>query len=125
VRTNAVGGNFAASTLTTIHVYSMSNLGTAYGGGFIRVCRLLRSTGREQVTMGLKRKELEARWRSANAWSMLRASAKRVEGTGMADEADWRFRGHAGSDYRTEKRRKKTAEKKQPERSAEGPRHSG
>jgi hypothetical protein len=54
------GGNFAASALTTIRVYSVSILGTAYVGGFDCVCRLLRSTGREHVTSELKQKELEA-----------------------------------------------------------------
>ena len=66
----------------------MSNLGTAYGGGFDGVCRLLRSTGREQVTPRLKRKELEAAWKAALVQIMFQASAKRVESTGMADEAD-------------------------------------
>jgi hypothetical protein len=41
-------------------IYNVSNLGTANGGGFVGGCRLLRSTGREEVTPKLKQKELEA-----------------------------------------------------------------
>jgi len=109
VRTNAVGGNFAASTLTTIYVYSMSNLGTAYGGGFIRVCRLLRSTGREQVTSRLKRKELEADGKAAHVQIMFQVSVKRVESTGMAVEADGPSGCCAGSDNRAEKKSSRSA----------------
>ena len=66
----------------------MSNLGTDYVGGFNCGCRLIRRTGREQVTSKLKQKGLQAGQGAADELPLFCLVAERIEGTGMANEAD-------------------------------------